>query len=58
MDPKAALENARNARSRYANAQTEDEAISAATDLAAAFADLDQWLTRGGFLPEAWNLAR
>jgi hypothetical protein len=58
MDPNAALENARNARNRYANATTEDEAINAATDLAAAFADLDQWLTRGGFLPEAWKAAR
>lgn len=55
MDPDATLRAARAALSRYVTAATEDDAINAATDLAAAFADLDRWLSGGGFRPDAWK---
>ena len=55
MDPNATLAAARAARRRYATATTEDDAINAATDMAAALADLDHWLSAGGFLPDAWT---
>ena len=54
MDPEQTLQNARNACRQYAQATTEDEAINAATMLAAAFSDLDRWLSRGESLPASW----
>ena len=55
MDPNETLAKMRDARSRYVNATTDDEAFNAATDLAAASADLDNWLSRGGFKPADWQ---
>jgi hypothetical protein len=54
MDPDETLRRMRAARVRYVNATDDDMAFNAATDLAAASADLDNWLSAGGFLPADW----
>jgi hypothetical protein len=59
MDPNAALENARNAAREFIRGidkehPTED-ILDNANTLAEAFQALDQWITRGGFLPSAWD---
>lgn len=51
MDPNAALANARAITTAILSGWlTEDGGY----ELAEAFDALDQWLTKGGFLPSAW----
>jgi hypothetical protein len=61
MDPNQALKDARetNAEADAAMERGDQEAAaSALIILANRFEALDEWLTRGGFLPEAWKAAR
>jgi hypothetical protein len=46
MDPNIALEELRELFAGKATAE------------AAAFQDLDEWLSKGGFLPDDWNVLR
>ena len=56
MDPDTALENAREALAVYARRyRDKGTGLSEADDLADAFEALDGWLSRGGFLPDAWK---
>lgn len=61
MDPDEALSNAtkalRSAREATADlddAEADTRELAALRDLADAFEGLDEWLTKGGFLPSAW----
>lgn len=58
MDPNEALKNAREASKRFAEANNGLDEISAAADMMLAFDALDQWLSRGGFLPIDWGEAK
>lgn len=64
MDPNEALKRAREAArildndrcvSRKAREELAVE-LDAMTDLAEAFDALDQWISKGGFLPDAWQV--
>lgn len=58
MDPDACLEQARKALNDYNQALLAGDrhaVLVAATTLADYFGALDEWLSRGGFLPEAWR---
>jgi hypothetical protein len=56
MDPNAALENARVAILSLAEpTDDDDEAWDMVQQLTDAFEALDGWLTKGGFLPDAWQ---
>ena len=69
MDPDEALKNARKALSRLRTLESmrldtglsdepeigADDARELLSELADAFAALDQWLSAGGFLPRAWR---
>lgn len=60
MDPNEALRMLRGAYSRWEDtvgAHT-GEHIDAASDLRDAAIALDEWLSRGGFLPEDWQRNR
>jgi len=52
MDPNRALENAREAV-RLHGLKPDD--LDAFDDLVDAFEALDQWLSKGGFLPKDWE---
>lgn len=57
MNPDTALDEARFALTQFNTLKddpTNPNVISAAEDLADSFAALDEWITKGGFLPEAW----
>lgn len=56
MDPNTALENARVAAGSVVSAIDGNggDLTTSADALAEAFQALDQWLSSGGFLPEAW----
>lgn len=58
MDPDEALARAREASQRYVSVTTPDARELAARDLVEAFDALDQWVSRGGFLPAAWGADR
>ena len=51
MDPNQALKDARDACKRW----THGEDHHAFNELVSAFQALDQWLSRGGFLPRDWE---
>jgi hypothetical protein len=55
MDPNAALERIRAASMAFSQARTNDAEHDAAVDALSAFADLDEWLQTGGFLPSDWD---
>lgn len=55
MDPNEALRLARKASEQFGKDITADQAAAAGVDLMMYFDALDQWLTNGGFLPEAWE---
>lgn len=65
MDPNEALKNARAALKSFRAAEESDDSdeshsqalIDAGEDLASAFEALDEWLMKGGFLPEWWAKA-
>lgn len=55
MDPNAALARIRHLADRILDERTsEDVAGFLASELADTVTGLDEWLTRGGFLPEPW----
>lgn len=61
MDPDAALQTFREALSEYhSTSTTEDDEVFLAIAYRAmeAAEALDQWLSKGGFLPHAWEVAR
>lgn len=53
MDPNETLQRIHDARARWVGT-TGATAVEALIDMAEAFEELDRWLSRGGFLPEAW----
>lgn len=53
MDPDQALTDARDAL-RGTESENDARAALAALALADAFRALDEWLTKGGFLPADW----
>ncbi len=57
MDPNATLDAIRDLINEYAQLETDDRRDDGATlnELIAHFDNLDQWLTKGGFLPGAWS---
>lgn len=59
MDPNETLETARGAYVEYvraADAMDSSGYDSSLTTLAESFNALDEWLSRGGFLPSAWRV--
>jgi hypothetical protein len=60
MDPDEALRVAREATAKLLEddeAMPYDAQAELASDLAAAFDALDEWLTKGGFAPADWRKA-
>jgi hypothetical protein len=57
MDPNATLQALRAALSDYDQAIRKSVADEAADRALEAFRALDEWITRGGFLPEDWKLS-
>jgi hypothetical protein len=55
MDPDKALANARAALAAYRSADSSRDAEQAAIDLAEAFEALDEWMSKKGFPPRAWD---
>jgi hypothetical protein len=55
MDPNTALENLRSAIRRWDNAPNTDALLIAGEDMRQASEALDEWLSKRGFLPEAWE---
>lgn len=53
MDPNEALRQLRELV--HTCLYSEDEAPDIATDLAQQFEALDEWLSKGGFPPDAWR---
>jgi len=52
MDPNETLKVL---REMVARVFADDNADDNATELAETFDNLDNWITRGGFLPEGWQ---
>jgi len=59
MDPNANLAEQRRIAKRFLDGgdQTTAEWMGDAERLAELVEELDQWITRGGFLPEVWSRA-
>lgn len=57
MDPNEALKNAREALIAFHAEEDSTLIEEAAGRLADAFEALDEWLMKGGFMPEAWERA-
>ena len=55
MDPNATLEEMLEAIKKFDDAGDSDEALEAAGDLIEAFENLNEWLSKGGLLPERWK---
>lgn len=55
MDPDATLALMRAALKQYGSALDDQVAIDAADEFAGHFANLDKWLSKGGFLPKEWD---
>jgi len=55
MDPNTALSTLREARETFSNAENDETALDAAQDMSEAVSALDEWLSKGGFLPEEWK---
>lgn len=53
MDPDAALARIRELAERIVN-YTVDQPVPDKQELAELFLGLDQWICRGGFLPQDW----
>lgn len=56
MDPNAALAALRSLVTSYRNGGKWDEVDT--DDLVERIGDLDEWLVKGGFLPDAWDTER
>lgn len=57
MDPDAALFLLRQNVADYENATTISEREDAADRISELFQGLDEWITKGGFLPKDWQPA-
>jgi hypothetical protein len=56
MDPNAALENARKLAAKTTHGSWDTEKLAnLGEELAETFQGLDEWLSRGGFKPDAWQ---
>lgn len=55
MDPNATLEALRACLARAREAKDGESWACEASDALAYIEDLDEWLSRGGFVPDAWN---
>lgn len=57
MDPNAAYKNLMSAVSDYEDKRgdAEGDHIDAADEMRDAFEALNEWLSKGGFLPDAWK---
>lgn len=58
MDPNEALANMRRWIAAVNEAKTRDDLAICAVDLAQAAEALDEWLSGGGFPPDAWSAKR
>jgi hypothetical protein len=59
MDPNTALTAIHAAIAEFNKPDTDgEEYLSAVDDLIESFKALDEWLAKGGFLPDAWNRTR
>jgi len=59
MDPNKALKNLREAEKQYRAAPAGSMAERvAASNMADAFEALDEWLSRGGFMPVDWRVVK
>ena len=57
MDPNKTLEEMRALVERI-HEELDEDATTSAEELALLVTSLDEWLTRGGFLPDAWASQR
>ena len=55
MDPNQALIDARAACKHWHEGERGDYDLEAFDELVNAFQSLDEWLSRGGFLPRDWR---
>lgn len=55
MDPDELLSRMRLALHKFNNPSYIEDIQESAEDIARDFDDLDEWLTQGGFLPQAWE---
>lgn len=53
MDPNAALERLRELTKRIH--ETDEDLFDLADEMATTFEGLDEWLSKGGFLPGKWQ---
>lgn len=58
MDPDKCLSELRAAIHALLNAESDNASYDAAVEIAERFADLDEWMACGGFIPTAWNALR
>lgn len=60
MDPNTALTNLRNLVARIEHLLDADHDVedSDLSELVDTFYGLDQWISKGGFLPRAWDVSR
>lgn len=58
MDPNEALKNARKALETIRGDRDGVVTSDAHDSLADAFESLDGWLSKGGFMPNGWNVPR
>lgn len=56
MDPNETLQKIRNAYHDYITTNDAETANNAAEIIANGFSDLDEWLSKGGFLPRDWRM--
>jgi hypothetical protein len=57
MDPNATLELLRGLAAQILEQFAEDATTDLGVELAEAVENMDHWLTKGGCLPDAWQLA-
>jgi hypothetical protein len=55
MDPNAALQLCRRVTRLVLNEPDHNDTTQLAMELAEGFDALDQWISKGGFLPEGWE---
>lgn len=58
MDVNAALARLRAASQALSLADSDERMAELAVELGDAFEALDEWLAKGGFLPDDWNRGR
>lgn len=55
MDPDVTLDNLRKLSRQMGDAEDSDTFETLAGEFVNAFADLDEWMSKGGFAPAAWQ---